>query len=225
MRIIYNYDDFIANLLEAGMTIGGGNAEGTFSLCSYFGESICWHTDNPDTDPWEWKMRVLNERRDIAYGKFFYKKSGFITKEWFPYFYAVRRKNMIFEEAYLEGTLSSHAKRIYNILTEHKELPLHLIKQYGGFTREEKSRFDAAITELQMRMYITMCGGARKLSQKGEEYGWFSTVFCLTEDFFPEENLSNRIIEYEEAFQKIEKQLYSLNPAAKPVKVRKFITG
>ena len=31
---------------------------------------------DPETDPWEWRIRVLDERDDIAYAKLFYKKSG-----------------------------------------------------------------------------------------------------------------------------------------------------
>ena len=72
------------------------------------------------------------------------------------------------------------AKRIYDVLSEEKELPVHLLKQYGGFSREDKSGFDNALTELQMKFYVSLCGRTRKKSRKGEEYGWSSTVFCLS---------------------------------------------
>ncbi len=65
--------------------------EGVFTLSDAFGESIAWHTEDPETDPWEWRIRVLDEYTDIAYGKLFFRKSGYITKEWYPYFLAVRR--------------------------------------------------------------------------------------------------------------------------------------
>ena len=44
-------------------------------------------------------MRVLEEREDIAYSKVFFRTSGYITREWYPYFYAVRRKGESFQEA------------------------------------------------------------------------------------------------------------------------------
>lgn len=226
MKTIQKFSDFVEDLQEAGFSIGGENSEGIFALSEYFGDEIHWHWEDPETDPWEWRMRVLHERQDIAYGKYFFKKSGYITKEWFPYFYIVRRKNTEFYEEYHEGNLSAYTKRIYEIIEENKELPLHLIKQYGGFGREEKSKFDAAITELQMKFYITMCGRARKKSKKDEEYGWSSTVFCLVEDFFEKEVLKGiENMTYDEAYSKIEEQVYQLNPSANEKKVKKFIVG
>lgn len=226
MNSIHNFNDFLTQLYQAGMSVGGENNEGVFSLCNYFGEEICWHTEDADTDPWEWRMRVLNEKEDIAYGKFFFKKSGYITKEWFPYFYAIRRGCIRLEEEYEAGTISQYAKQIYLLIEEYKELPLHLIKQYGGFTKEDKSKFDRAITELQMRFFITMSGRARKLSNAGEEYGWSSTVFCLVEDFWGEELIreAERIVP-EQAYEKIREQIYKLNPEATEKKVKKFIEG
>lgn len=148
MKEIHNFNDFLDNLYQAGMSMGGERDEGVFGLCSFFGKEICWHMENPDTDPWEWRMRVLHERKDIAYGKFFFKKSGYVTEEWYPYFYRIRRGNRELEEEYAEGNISRYAKRIYDLLLEYRELPLHLLKQYGGFSREDKSKFDSAVTEL-----------------------------------------------------------------------------
>lgn len=226
MKEIHNFNDFLDNLYQAGMSMGGERDEGVFGLCSFFGEEICWHMENPDTDPWEWRMRVLHERKDIAYGKFFFKKSGYVTEEWYPYFYRIRRGNRELKEEYAEGNISRYAKRIYDLLLEYRELPLHLLKQYGGFVKEDKSKFDSAVTELQMNFYITMCGNARKKSKKGEEYGWSSTVFGLTEDFFEGDIVKKAAaLSYEEAYAKLEEQIFALNPSANPAKVKKFITA
>ncbi|SHO53279.1 AlkZ-related protein [Anaerocolumna xylanovorans] len=226
LATIYNFQDFKENLYKAGMSTGGVNNEGVFSLCDYYGDTIQWHTEDADTDPWEWRMRVLNEETDIAYGKFFFKKSGYITREWYPYFYAVRRGDRELEEEYENGNISLFARKIYRLLTEYKELPLHLIKQYGGFSAEDKARFDAAMTELQMKFYITMCGRARKTSKAGEEYGWSSTVFCLTEDFFGKEIIKEALkIKPDDAYEKIYQWINRLNAGANPKKVSKFIKG
>lgn len=206
------------------MSLGGENGEGIFTLCDYFDDNIQWHTENQETDPWEWRMRVLNECNHIAYGKFFFKKSGYITKEWYPLFYAVRRGDRDLQEEYKFGNISVYAKRIYELIDEHKELPLHLIKQYGGYVKEDKSKFDRAITELQEKFYITMCGRARKMSKTGDEYGWSSTVFCLADDFFEEEVIEKaKQITPKEAYEKIEKQVFKLNSEAKENKIKKFI--
>jgi len=171
-------------------------------------------------------MRVLDERSDIAYGKMFFKKSGFITKEWYPYFLAVRRGGMSFDEAYENGTISHFAKRIYDVVYSNGAMPLHGVKEIAGFTKDEKSGFDRAITELQMKMYITMCGRQQKRSEKGMEYGWASTVFCTTEQFFGKTVFDEAAkISEDEAFEKIKAQILKLNPSAQDKKISKFIFG
>jgi hypothetical protein len=105
-------------------------------------------------------------------------------------------------------------------------LPLHGIKALGGFGKEDKSKFDTAITELQMKMFITMCGRQQKVSKKGEEYGWSSAVFCTTERFFGEDifQKATEIIP-QEAEEKIRSQIRILNPEAEEKKIIKFIKG
>ena len=49
-----------------------------------------WWTGDADIDPWEWR-KVIAARGNVAYGKFFDKKAGFISKEWFPVFANFRR--------------------------------------------------------------------------------------------------------------------------------------
>lgn len=223
---IHNFSDFINGLERAGFCMGAENGEGIFTLCDYFGPEIAWHVEKPDIDPWEWRMRVLHERDDIAYGKFFFKKSGYIMKEWYPYFYAVRRGTRQLSEEYEKGLVSRFAKQIYDLIEEHKELPLHLIKQYVGFGKEDKSRFDRALVELQTGCYITMCGQARKQSGKGEEYGWSATVFCLADEFFDRSVIEKaRQLSYEEAYLAIEARIKQLNPQADEKKIKRFITG
>ena len=231
--MVRNYNDFVEALLSAGFSMGGGNADGIYAIINWgwnepppYETPIAWHTDDPETDPWEWRMRVLNERNDIAYAKLFFKKSGFITKEWYPYFLSARRGGDSFDEAYEDGTISHSAKRIYDVVSAHKNIPLHSIKEAGEFAKEDKSAFDRALTELQMKMFITMCGTQQKLSQKGEAHGWSSTAFCTTEHFFGEAvfNEADKISK-DAAVQKIREQILKLNPAAQDKKIMKFILG
>lgn len=224
---INNYDDFINALLKVGMSTGGEkNTDGIFALCDYYGKSIIWHTEDIDTDPWEWRIRVLDQRNDIAYGKLFFKKSGYITADWYPYFYAVRRGVKSFEDDYSDGNISFYAKRIYELIDREGVLPLHIIKQLGNFTKEDKSKFDNAITELQMKMYITMCGRSKKFSKTGQEYGWSSTTFCKTEDFFNVEIFEKAdSLSKEQAYEQLYRHILELNPDADSKKIEKFILG
>lgn len=230
---IQHYNDFIETLLNAGFSMGGGNTEDIYSVVDWgwkqqppYETPVCWHNGDPDTDPWEWRIRVLEERDDIAYAKVFFKKSGYITRQWAPYFLAVRRGNQTLEEEYQAGKISSYAKRIYSIFSDHECVPLHSIKELAGFGKEEKSQFERGLTELQMKMYLTMCGKQQKRSQSGEEYGWSSTVFCTTEHFWGEDVFKeSEKISAEDAVSKIREQILTLNPGAELKKILKFIKG
>ena len=232
-RQVKCYGDFVDALLESGFSMGGGNDEGIYGIITWswneeppYETPVKWHTENLETDPWEWRMRVLDERNDVAYGKVFLKKSGYITRKWAPHFIAVRRGNMSFDEMYQEGTISNYAKRIYNTVSEHGTLPSHAIKALAGFGKEEKSQFDRGLVELQMKMFLTTSGRQQKLSQKGEEYGWSSAVFCTTENFWGEEVFVEAAkLEKEVAVAEICEQILLLNPNAQAKNIMKFIKG
>lgn len=224
--MIENYGDFIAALLEAGFSPGGPNGEGIFTLCSAFGVGVRWHTEDPETDPWEWRMRVLEERDDIAYAKVFFNKSGFITREWYPYFLAARRRGKSFEEAYADGEISHFAKRIYTLLGENESLSFPELKLLGGFAKEDAARFEKALVELQMKMYATMCGRQRKRSRYGEEYGWNATVFCTCDRFFCKDVFEQAAgLTPKDAQNAITAKIFQLNSRADTKKIHRFIYG
>ena len=229
--MIQTFSDFCTALSECGFSMGGGNAKGIYALIPYdwkeqeqIDTPVKWHTGDPETDPWEWRMRVLEERDDVAYAKVFFRTSGFITREWYPYFYAVRRKGETFEEAYESGNISQMAKQIYDIVSK-EEIALHEIKQLGGWGREDNARFDRAMVELQMGLFITMCGRAQKVNKYGKGYGWNSTVFTTVEDFWEKRGLSLSDLDPAESYDKIRVQVQKLNPEAEQKKITKFIRG
>ena len=227
------YNDFVEVLLDAGFSMGGGNSEGIFAITPWnwneeppYDTPVAWHTGDIETDPWEWRMRVLNERNDIAYGKIFVKKSGFVTRKWAPYFLAVRRGGTSFDEMYEDGVISHFAKRVYSVILENGVIPSHAIKAIAGFAKEDKAGFERALVELQMKMYITTCGAMQKMSKAGEEYGWSSAVFCTTEHFWGEAVFEETAkIDSAEAVAKITEQILLLNPEAEQKKILKFIKG
>ena len=228
-----NFNDFTQILLASGFSLGGGNDEGIYAIVDYGwqeappGSPVVWHTGDIETDPWEWRIRVLNERNDAAYSKCFFKKSGYTTQEYYPYFLALRRGGREFEDDYADGLVSHYSKRIYDVIREHGELPLQEIKSHGGFGRDEKSKFDSALTELQMRMYLTICGTRRRMNEKGKEYGWETTMFCTTERFWEHTDVFARAAELDEtgAYCAIRGRVLELNPIADEKRIRKFAYG
>ena len=233
MNHLKNFNDFTKILVASGFSMGGGNDEGIYAVVRHNWNTtppdcpIVWHTGDPETDPWEWRVRVLNERNDIAYSKCFFKKSGYITQEFYSYFLALRRNGRGFDDEYADGLISNYAKRIYDVICEHGELPLGEIKSLGGFTREDKSKFDSALTSLQMGLYLTICGTHRKMNRGGEEYGWNSTMFCTTEKFWEHTDVFDCAAKLDEddAYNAIRERILELNPAAEEKKIRKYAYG
>ena len=229
--MIRNFDDFCRELLACGFSMGGGNAKGVFALIDYdwtqqeqLDTPVKWHCGDPETDPWEWRMRVLEERDDVAYAKVFFKTSGYITRAWYPLFYAVRRNGRRVEDAYADGRMSHMAKRIYEIVADG-DIALHEIKRLGGFGKADKAAFDRALVELQMGMFITMCGRKQKKNSLGLDYGWNSTVLCTVEDFWQERGVDIPAMDAQESYERIRQQVLRLNPAAEEKTIRKFIVG
>ena len=229
--MIHNFHEFCDELERVGFSLGGGNAKGIFALIDYdwsnqdlLDTPVKWHCADPELDPWEWRMRVLEERTEIAYSKVFFRTSGFITREWYPCFYAVRRNGESFEEAYDRGGISHMAKRIYDIVSVG-EAALHEIKALGGFGREDKSRFDKAMVELQMGLFITMSGRRQKKNQYGLEYGWNSTVFTTVEDFWQKRGFVIPGLDVEESRERIRERILLLNPMAEEKTIQKFMEG
>lgn len=227
--MVSSFNEFCEVLLKSGFSMGGGNAKGIYAIVDFDWKSapedcpIRWHTGDADTDPWEWRMRVLEERDDIAYGKVFFGTSGYITKEWYPYFLAVRRQRMVFDEWYDEGRSSILEKCIYEAICENGHMALHELKAACGITKENASAFDRALTALQKNMFITMCGRKQKTNKFGQGYGWNSTVFCTAENFWREDLSMD--ISVEDAYEKIRTRILELNPQAEEKKIKKFILG
>ncbi len=229
--MVQNFEDFCRELNICGFSMGGGNAKGIYAVIDFdwtnqenLDTPVRWHCGDPEVDPWEWRMRVLEERSDIAYSKVFFKTSGFITKEWYPYFYAVRRNGESFEDVYEGGTISNAAKRIYDIVRDCY-VALHEIKALGGFGKEDKAQFDKAIVELQMGLFITMTGRQQKKNKYGIEYGWNSTVFTTVENFWAEWGFEIPELDARESYEIIRWQILRLNPSAEEKTIRKFIEG
>ena len=230
---IYEYKDFVRALMAAGFSAGSCDVTSGFSLLTWgwaaespYETPVQWHSGNPETDPWEWRMRVLEEEQGIAYGKGFLRKTGYMTREWAPYFIAARRGGQSLAEAYEDGTISHYAKRIYDVMAAQGAMPVHELKPQIGFVRDDKSAFDRALIELQMRMYITVCGRKQRVSMKGEEHGWASTAFCTMEEFWGDEVFVQAdALDPKEAEAALVSRVRELNPLVDAKKARKFILG
>ena len=114
-----------------------------------------WWTGDESIDPWEWR-KVIASRGNVAYGKFFDKKAGFISKEWFPYFANFRRDGYDFDARWDDELAGIRSKKIMDLFMEEnegRELFSSEIKAEAGFGKKGEKNFEGEITRLQMQTY------------------------------------------------------------------------
>ena len=106
-----------------------------------------WWTGNKEQDPWEWR-EIIARSGEVAYGKFFHKKAGFISKEWFPYFANYRRDGYDFDARWEDGLANMRCKKIMDEFENQKEWMSHELKKQAGFYKGGEMNFSSMITEL-----------------------------------------------------------------------------
>ncbi len=227
---IQHYEDFVTALRAAGFSMAGGHASGIYAVVPFswneepdWETPVRWHTGDPETDPWVWRMRLLAEKRGVAYGKFFFRKGGYITRDWYPCFLAARRGGMDFAAAYQEGRFSQASRQVYRLIQEHGQVPLHEIRRLTGLAGPVIER---ALVDLQMGLFVTICGEQQNITPSGTARGWPSTVLCTTEAFWGEAVFAEAAaLSREQAAGQIVRQVIALNPAASAARITRFIQG
>ena len=99
-----------------------------------------WWNGEPSSDPWEWRI-ALAGHPEVAYGKFFDKKAGFIHKDFFPIFANYRRNGYDFDSLVDEGLAKHRAGKIMDVfeLNEEavgKEIMSNELKEKAGFGKD-----------------------------------------------------------------------------------------
>ena len=139
-----------------------------------------WWTGVKEHDPWEWR-EIIATSHEVAYGKFFDKKAGFISLEWLPHFVNFRRQGYDFDARWEDGLANSREKAIMDRLTERDEdgdmmFPNDQIlstelKKIAGFGKNGSKNYPGIITGLQMQTYLVIADFHRRTNKKGSEYG------------------------------------------------------
>lgn len=141
---------------------------------------LFWWTGDVQQDPWEWR-ELIARSGEVAYGKFFSKKAGFISKEWFLDFANYRRDGYDFDSRWDEELASMRSKRIMDQFNTKQELYSFELKQMSGFGKGGEKNFDGTVTDLQMQTYLIIHDFRRRINKKGLEYGWPVSVYTTPE--------------------------------------------
>lgn len=160
-------------LLDSG--IEGYSAEEMVSEeCRY----VVFPDGGWDWPLWKWKGPIVTEGNTV-YGKFFDKKAGFISKQWWADFCNYRRSQHPAPE---EGSVE---EAILLTLQEHGSMITRELRAACGFMGPKmRSKFDSYITRLQMGCYIVTEDFVYPQDKHGREYGWGWSLLTTPEQLY-----------------------------------------
>lgn len=164
-----------------------------------------WWTGDPEQDPWIWRERIARSE-EVAYGKFFNKKSGFISKAWFPIFANYRRDGYDFDALWDDELANIRCKKIMDCFEEQPEYIGLELKRKAGFGKEGEKNFPGIITDLQMQTYLVIRDFRRKVNKRGGEYGMPASVYVRPEELWGYDMVSAA---YQEDPQRCKEQIFS----------------
>jgi hypothetical protein len=172
-----------------------------------------WWSGNRQEDPWEWR-EIIAASTQVAYGKFFGNKAGFISLEWLPYFVNFRRAGYDFDSRYQDGLASRREKKIMDFFISEDEEGNSVykddrilstdLKKMAGFGKGGEKNYSGISTGLQMQTYLVVKDFKPRLNKKGEEYGWSVAIMTPPEYLWEYKFVTGRYKESpEESFAKI----------------------
>ena len=185
-----------------------------------------WWCGDPEVDPWEWR-ELIARSGEVAYGKFFEKKAGFISKEWLPYFVNYRRDGYDFDALYEDGKASARQKKIMDLFSEEhidEEYYSNELKEKAGFGKDGAKGFDGIMTSLQMQMYLCVRDFRQRKNKKGEAYGWPIAIFATPEHLWGFDYVRSAYSESPtESAKRIAKHIMDIYPITTPEQIRGVI--
>ena len=165
---------------------------------------------------WKWKGEIVTEM-PCMYGKFFNKKAGFISQEWWPDFCNYRRsKNPRPEEESIEGAILSTLQYSGSLITRE------LRTACGFIGKGMRSKFDGYLTRLEMATYIVTEDFIYPRDKHNCEYGWGWSLLNTPEELYGRDACKCERTP-EESYQRIFEHLKEILPDATDKQLIKMI--
>lgn len=165
---------------------------------------------------WKWKGTIVTEG-GCMYGKFFDKKAGFISREWWPDFFNYRRSiHPKPEPDTIEDT-------ILLTLQEHGSLITRQLRNLCGFTgKGMRSKFDGYVTRLQMGCHIVTEDFVYPRDRHNHEYGWGWSLLTTPEQLYGRDACHcDRTPQ--ESYARLLDHFHTLLPDASPRHIKRLI--
>ena len=184
-----------------------------------------WWSGDAARDPWEWRQTIARSGR-VAYGKFFGKKAGFISKAWFPDFANWRRDGYDFDSRWDDGLATARQKKIMDRFTQTDALLSYELKEQAGFGKGGEKNFEGTVTDLQMGSYLVIRDFRQKLNKKGQPYGWPRAEYTTPEALWGTECITAAYAtDPAQSRAKVFHQIQAHFPAATEVSLRAVLGG
>ena len=212
-RRIRSWQELTDRVNEVGFLPLFSNRIPGFSVEEQVSDAFWW-TGDREQDPWEWR-EIIARSGEIAYGKFFGNRAGFISKAWLPLFANYRRSGYDFDARWEDGLAKYREKKIMDCFDSSAELESPRLKQLAGFGKDGEKNFDGILAELQMQTYLVVTDFRRKRNKYGCPYGMPVCVYTRPETLWGEALVTDAYHEPpEESRQRIFAHVRSLYPDA-----------
>ncbi len=228
---IRTWEELVNRINEAGFLPLFANGVKGFFVEEHVSPDFWW-TGIREEDPWMWR-EIIAAGHEVAYGKFFDKKAGFISKEWLPYFVNYRRNGYDFDSRWEDGRASRREKKIMDFFLADEEgdeafkdvyiLSTELKKQ-AGFGKGGEKNYSGVVTQLQMETYLVISDFKRRKNKKGEEYGMAVSVMLPPEKIWGYDMVTSAYTEEpDKSRQRVMERVCKLCPGADERTVTKLI--
>ena len=192
-----------------------------------------WWSGIRQEDPWEWR-EIIAASTQVAYGKFFGNKAGFISLEWLPYFVNCRRNGYDFDARYQDGLASRREKKIMDFFigededgdTVYKDERILStdLKKMAGFGKGGEKNYPGIITGLQMQTYLVISDFKRRKNKRGDEYGMAVSIMLPPESIWGYEMVTAAYSEKpEESWNRIFTHVKEMYPGADDAEIIRLI--
>lgn len=217
---------------EVGFIPLFGNGVKGFSVEEHVSADFWW-TGDREQDPWEWR-EMIAAGHEVAYGKFFDKKAGFISLEWLPYFANYRRDGYDFDSAWEDSVVNRREKLIMDVLTDtdsdgdivwtDKQILTTDLKKLAGFGKDGEKNFPGITTDLMMKTYLVTADFHRRKNKKGEEYGMPVSILLPPEAVWGYDTVTSAYSESpHESWKRIINRVKELYPEADEAEIIRLI--
>lgn len=165
---------------------------------------------------WKWKGQIVTEM-PCVYGKFFNKKAGFVSQDWWPDLCNYRRSK------YPRPAEGSIEETILDTLSINGSLITRELRKACGFDgKGMRSKFDGYLTRLEMATYVVTEDFVYPRDKHNQEYGWGLSLLNTPEALYGKQAcLCDRTPE--ESFERIMEHLRSLLPDASERLLRRIV--